>query len=568
MPSKAISYIRFSSSIQKQGDSLRRQTELIENWLLHNPKINLSDIQYKDLGLSGYHGDHLEHGFGKLLAAIKNSYINAGDYLLVEDIDRLGRMEATKLLPLLLEILAAGVIIETLGDGQTYTKESMNSAQLYILVGKIQGAHSHSDKLSKRIKASWVTKRKNAEEGKGVNRKSYWYITEDDEGKFTRITPQNKALVTKIFVMFQSGVSQNKIVQFLKENDPVRFKTYSPTALKKLLLNKTAIGYWDDIPNVYEPVIEEQLFYSVQNIFKERAEKSGGYKKGEGAKKGVAQGRKSNHIMAGLVVCKRCGKNYSVKNQKNHSAPIMYCSNPNKENCDNRKTIPIAILNEFRMRTQEAYIKKILDSKIDNDNQKLVVALDGQIDTKSKSIENLIDLVVSGSSFAAEKVTKLEAELKQLKLERVGLVQTETSTANIENLKMAGLDMSKDPLILNAMLKQVGYKIAAEVKTMYLDNDQMEYITYVKPKKCPLREENNKQIIAAMANDPDWDPKSISPKGKYRVSFNGVTEDIVIPNDDKLTLEEKAHEYTGVFDEQASELDAVFDELKREFSGK
>jgi DNA invertase Pin-like site-specific DNA recombinase len=496
---KALSYIRFSSTLQKQGDSLRRQNDLINKWILDNPDTPLSDLQFKDLGKSGFHGKHLDHGFGQLLAAIEKEIVVKGDILLVEAIDRLGRLEPSEMMELLMGIVNSGVTIITLEDGISYDKQAMREGGIYILSGKIQGAHAHSDKLSKRIKASWDNKRKKAEDGLGVNRKSFWYITKDKHGKYNQITPKDKVLVTKIYTMYLSGVSLNKIASFMRDHDPVRFKTYSATGLKKMLINKTAIGYWEDTPNAYEPAIEEQLFYSVQNLITSRT-------------KGKKQGGASKHIMAGLVACKRCGKNYTVRNQK-HSATVMYCTASNKGECDNTSVIPMAILNEFRVRTQNAYIQKIIDSKVNNDSQKLVVALDGKIATLKTSIDNLVALVEAGSKSGVKKTIELESRLEELELERIGLVATEPTTVNIQNLKQAGLDMSTDPLILNGMLKQVGYKIMVDDKTMTLGDDQLTYVKYV---------------------------KTSANQGAYEVSVFGNLEYIKKPKDD-LTVDEKVN---------------------------
>jgi DNA invertase Pin-like site-specific DNA recombinase len=503
MPSKAISYIRFSSSIQKRGTSLKRQTDMINAWLVNNQDVSLSKLEYKDLGRSGYHGTHLKHQFGDLLDAIEDGLISSGDYILVEAIDRIGRLPTLSALNIITGICMKGVKIITLEDGNEYSEESIaaNAGIIYYLIGKIDMAHNYSKNLSRRVESAWDTKRQNAEDGKGVNRKSFWYITQDEDGKYNTITPQDKALVNKIFTMILSGVSLNKTIAFLRENDPIRFEKVAPSGLKKLLTNKTAIGYWGDMPNVYEPVVEESLFYSVKNLIESR-------------KKGQKQGGASNHIMAGLVGCKRCGKNYSMRNQK-HSATVMYCTSSNKGDCTNTATLPLAVLNEFRMRTQNSYIRKVLDAKVDNDNQKFIVALDGKIDTVSKSIENFIDLVASGSKSASKRVIKLEDELEELTLERAGLFASESTTVNIENLKMAGLDMSKDPLILNGMLKQVGYKIQVDDKTITLDTDHMEYIKYV---------------------------KSGAATGSYEVSCHGVIEHIYKLPDDRLSADEHIYQ--------------------------
>jgi DNA invertase Pin-like site-specific DNA recombinase len=466
---------------------------MINRWLSENPDVLLSNLQYKDLGRSGYHGTHLKHEFGELLDSIEDGLIARGDYILVEAIDRIGRLETITALNIITGICMKGVKIITLEDGNEYSQESIsaNAGIIYYLIGKIDMAHNYSKNLSRRGNSAWDDKREKAENGLGVNRKSFWYITKGEDNKFNHITPQDKALVNKIFTMYLSGVTQGKIVKFLKDQDPIRFKTFSSTALKNLLLNKTAIGYWDDIPNVYEPAIEEQLFYSVQKEVTKRTA-------------GKTQGNKSDHIMAGLVVCKRCGKNYAIRNQK-HSAAVMYCSNSNKGGCTNTKIMPLAILIELRIRSQNAYSMMIIDSQVTNDNMKFVVALDGKIDTLNKSIENMLDLVADGISSAKERLLKYEAELEKLKLERIGLVQTESPAHNIANLKQAGLDMSTDPIVLNGMLKQVGYKIFVEDKIISMDTDHMEYIKYIKGTRKQLSGYQvsvygEKEIIAKVAN--------------------------------------------------------------------
>ncbi|ENT7429658.1 recombinase family protein, partial [Shigella flexneri] len=48
---RAISYIRFSSERQLKGDSVRRQSKLVTDWLDKNPEFYLdSSLSFKDLG--------------------------------------------------------------------------------------------------------------------------------------------------------------------------------------------------------------------------------------------------------------------------------------------------------------------------------------------------------------------------------------------------------------------------------------------------------------------------------------------------------------------------------------
>ncbi|HIF6303457.1 TPA: recombinase family protein, partial [Klebsiella michiganensis] len=52
---KAISYIRFSTKIQSVGDSTKRQSKYINDWLKRNPDYYLDEsLRFQDLGISGF----------------------------------------------------------------------------------------------------------------------------------------------------------------------------------------------------------------------------------------------------------------------------------------------------------------------------------------------------------------------------------------------------------------------------------------------------------------------------------------------------------------------------------
>ncbi|RIG13984.1 recombinase family protein, partial [Shigella dysenteriae] len=89
---RAISYIRFSSERQLRGDSVRRQSKLVSDWLDKNPEFYLdSSLSFKDLGKSAFSGKHLKGGLGDFLTAIEKGLVKAGDTLLIESLDRLSR---------------------------------------------------------------------------------------------------------------------------------------------------------------------------------------------------------------------------------------------------------------------------------------------------------------------------------------------------------------------------------------------------------------------------------------------------------------------------------------------
>ncbi len=123
---RVISYIRFSSERQAKGDSLRRQSKMVNDWLKAHPEYYLDqDLSFRDLGVSGFTGKHLKGGLGDFLTAIEKGLVKAGDTLLIESLDRLSRQAVDRASELLRNILRSGVDVVTLSDGEHYTSESL-----------------------------------------------------------------------------------------------------------------------------------------------------------------------------------------------------------------------------------------------------------------------------------------------------------------------------------------------------------------------------------------------------------------------------------------------------------
>ncbi|MBK2495595.1 recombinase family protein [Klebsiella pneumoniae] len=108
---KAISYIRFSTKIQSVGDSTKRQSKYINDWLKRNPDYYLDEsLRFQDLGISGFSGANAKSGaFGEFLAAVESGYIEAGSVLLVESLDRVSRQDIDTAGEQLRKILRSGV---------------------------------------------------------------------------------------------------------------------------------------------------------------------------------------------------------------------------------------------------------------------------------------------------------------------------------------------------------------------------------------------------------------------------------------------------------------------------
>lgn len=154
---RVISYIRFSSEKQAKGDSLRRQSKLVTDWLKAHPEYYLDEsLTFRDLGVSGFTGKHLKGGLGDFLTAIEKGLVKAGDTLLIESLDRLSRQDIDIASELLRNILRSGVDVVTLSDGEHYTRESLRDPLALIKsILIMQRAHEESLRKAERIQAAW-----------------------------------------------------------------------------------------------------------------------------------------------------------------------------------------------------------------------------------------------------------------------------------------------------------------------------------------------------------------------------------------------------------------------------
>jgi len=78
---QAYSYVRWSSSKQTKGYSLRRQTEMAPEYA-NEHGLTLDNSTYQDHGISAYRGDNVVQGkLGTFLKAIDNGTVTAPCYL-------------------------------------------------------------------------------------------------------------------------------------------------------------------------------------------------------------------------------------------------------------------------------------------------------------------------------------------------------------------------------------------------------------------------------------------------------------------------------------------------------
>jgi DNA invertase Pin-like site-specific DNA recombinase len=305
----AYAYSRYSSEPQGKGDSIRRQNEMVEKYLLQHPELELNTdpaFQFSDQGVSAFTGKHVKSGaFSRFLGLVMSGHIEPGSYLLVEQFDRLSRQEPMKALTQFNALLQEDIIIVTLNDGKEYSKESiLADGGMSLMMSLMHMIKSHDESKSKglRVKQAWSQKMKRVDEGIMLTRRLPFWIDPDSHKKLNR---KKLPVIKKIFNMASKGYGATAIAKQLNadgfETATGRAKYWSSGTIKKLLQSQSVIGTLvtgDGVehPGYFPVAIPEALFKKVNNITKS----SRAIRSPKASLKGM-------HPLAGLIYCSKCG---------------------------------------------------------------------------------------------------------------------------------------------------------------------------------------------------------------------------------------------------------------------
>lgn len=248
-PRTAISYIRFSTPEQQNGDSFRRQYELSKAYAETHGLILDERLTYKDLGVSAFNKSNVRVGqLGKFLDAVESGTVASGSYLLVESLDRISRAQISDALEIFLSILRNGIIIVTLADGMEYSKEKVNNNFTDLIVSIVIMSRAHEESLmkSKRIRAAWGAKRSRIHEQKLTMHAPRWLSLNKDRTAYLLI-PERVEIVKLIFAWSKDGIGADTIAKRLNQQSIPVFSTgkarmWYGSYVKKILVGRSVLG--------------------------------------------------------------------------------------------------------------------------------------------------------------------------------------------------------------------------------------------------------------------------------------------------------------------------------------
>ena len=298
------SYARWSSGAQGDGDSKRRQSQLALDWCVRRG-LSLSG-QEKDDGVSAWKGKNQREGSGlsRLLKLVKR-----GDYLLVEDNDRLSRQDWLTAMNFLAEIVERGVIVVTLADGNEIDAERFRNDPGCFLPALLRAhlGHDENEKKSERIKASWEARKQRMSDGKAANLHLPCWLAWDDDVDKPVLVENNATVIRKMFSLALEGLGCHTIARTLHREGyklvvegkrRERTLTISAPYVWRILRNKLAIGYGIYVdppqPGVYPAVVDEPTFYAVQKLLRENKHQT------------APRAHSTSSLVTGIAHCSKC----------------------------------------------------------------------------------------------------------------------------------------------------------------------------------------------------------------------------------------------------------------------
>lgn len=467
---QAYSYIRFSSKKQEQGDSVRRQTELAEQYA-HANNLILSDKNFQDLGISAFKEGN-RPSLGDMLEAIEKGQIEQGSTIIIESLDRLSRRGIDVTQQIIKSILQNNVFIASLVDGLLLNRESTNDLVSVIRIALAADlAYKESEKKSQRLRETKGQQRQRALNGEVINKiLPFWLQRKEDKYVFS----EKLDTVKRIIELRRKGLGTNKIARTLNDegHKPLRSAGWNHTTVGKTINSVALYGAYqtsettkdrkvillDIIENYYPAVISKDEFILLQS---DQKQNKPGYKSEHNAFAGILK-----HECGGALVRK-----FHVVSGKTYQYHV--CANARDGKCNvtkNFKNIEVAlyrIMKELKLEKKTSIDKTLL---LERNSVK------AKIQELNDMLLNLSKIPIS----VIQTINNLEEKLQQLE-ENIKHQNSMIISEQAFDFKL--LQEIKDPQELNMMLKRVIEQIIVfnigkrwRVKVLYRNKHSQSFI--------------------------------------------------------------------------------------------
>ncbi len=294
----AVSYVRFSTPSQAQGNSFERQTDRAAAYC-ERKGLTLDDsLTLRDLGVSAFKGKNLDatSALGGFLAAVGKGKIAKGTTMIVESLDRLSRMQIESALQTFLSIINSGIIIVTLSPEQEFAKGRLDMTALIVALTVMSRANEESNSKSERVSAAWLKKQRKASETQTpmTSKCPSWLRLADDRKHF-EVIASAATIIRRVFDMAINGCGMSLIAQKFNQEQvkPLGYADrWHVSMIAGILTNRTVLGEYqpktahskqnagEPIKGYYPNVITEDIYYKAQQGIQARLKTRGRRKDG------------------------------------------------------------------------------------------------------------------------------------------------------------------------------------------------------------------------------------------------------------------------------------------------
>lgn len=263
---KAYSYARFSSEKQSGNDSLRRQIDRAEAFVIKTQSqygLELdSTRRLTDPAMSAYKGTNLKRGaLAAFIAAADNGLIEEGSFLLIESFDRLSRQESATSLRLLLDLIENGITVVTLMDERVYSEETIKGMDgtFTLMQSLVTMARAHEESATKgmRVREVWAKKMERVKDGVQLTKKVPFWMNSDRTLRADKVQ-----VVKRIFKLHSEGWGGTRIVKLFNSEKiptPSNKGVWQVSTVRKLITGKQVLG----ILNTADGVQHEGYFSAI-----------------------------------------------------------------------------------------------------------------------------------------------------------------------------------------------------------------------------------------------------------------------------------------------------------------
>ncbi|HIF5970949.1 TPA: recombinase family protein [Vibrio parahaemolyticus] len=475
---RAYSYIRFSTKGQIEGHSLDRQTESARNYA-EKHGLELQDISYQDLGVSGYQGKNVREGaLGQFIEAVKQGEIEEGSYLLMESFDRMSRLPVEKAMYLFLELINLGIVVVTLMDEHVYRTGNLDQMRLMGSIVSMSLAHEESLKKSNRLKKVWEKKKADAiNKPTGSPLPAWLYYNEDKTDIFVY---EAKALIVNyIFMLSAEGWGRISIVRRLNSEGvpPIgdRASRWHESYVTKLLVGRMVLGEYqphgkdaagnrvpvgDVIKGYYPQIVPEDLWLKAQAASQGRRNRS----------TGALRNGFTRNIFTGFVKCE-CGAtmNFVHKGDTAKGGSYLVCSTArNGAGCN--------YVGHRYYRTQWVVLialqKLLVPYTHRPDDTGRELSLEGEIIELRSSIEGLLPVLMATKSITVgQQIKDLENRVESIEKQLADIQNAKAVIEDVVDLTdlSAKINEHSERLKLHQYLKRQLDKIVVHKDRITID---------------------------------------------------------------------------------------------------